>query len=326
MSEVQMNEGQILGAFMASMPQAEEPQIATPAKEAPSAEQTPAAEAVTTEETETKAEVKAEEQEQAEAAQTIEIDPEEPLFEHEVEEDGKKSTQKLSLKELQQGYMRQGDYQRKTQELARQRDELPKALSKHTQELSESYQKRLSELSALVMKSVAADIQGKDLNQLANEDPFEYIRISNRQRQINELLQTIQQEQESDKAKSGEEEKKKYAETWQRSLEILQRDIPNFGPDVVKRLIDTGKEYGFTQDEVGKLNDHRWIKLLHMASERKATETKRPEVEKKVALVTKVLKPGAPAHRPTAIEEARKKLSKSGKAIDALPIFEAALR
>jgi len=312
-----MSEETVLTAFEASLAPVQ--QVATPETEAPPVEQSNAPQAEQTEKVET---VEAKEEQEA---QTIEIDPDEPLFEHEVEVDGKKTAQKLSLTELQKGYMREGDYTRKTQDLARQREELPKLVAKQAQELSESYGKRLSELSALVMKSVAADIQGKDLNTLANEDPFEYVRISNRQRQIQELLQTIQKEQDAESAKQADEKKKKSADDWQKSLEVLNRDIPGFGPDVVKRIIDTGKEHGFTQEEVAQLSDPRWIKLLHMASERKAAEVKRPEVEKKVALVTKVLKPGTTSQRPTALDEARKKLAKSGKADDALPIFEAML-
>lgn len=262
-----------------------------------------------------------EEPEQQEDAQTIEIDPDEPLFEQEVEEEGKKVAQKLSLKELQQGYLRERDYRRKTQELARQREELPKLVAKQGQELSESYTKRLSELQAMVVKSVAADIHGKDLNQLATEDPFEYVRVSNRLRQIQELQQAIQKEQDTEASKRKEEEQKLKAERWQKSLEILNRDIPDFGPPVVKRLIDSAEEWGFTKDEVSQWDDHRLIKMLHALSDKKAVETKKPEVAKKVAVVTKVLKPGQPQSR-TAKDEAFAKFRKSGKAEDALPIFE----
>lgn len=264
-------------------------------------------------------------QEQQEETQAIEIDPDEPLFDHEVEEGGSKKTQKLSLKELQLGYMRTKDYTQKTQDLARQREELPKLVAKQAQELSASYGKRLSELQALVMKSVAADVQGIDLNKLATEDPLEWVRVSNRHNQIRELLQTIQKEQEVEAARTAEEKKKADNEKWAKSFEILQRDIPNLGPDVVRSLFKAGEEWGFTQDEVAGWNDHRMIKMLYTLSEKKALEAKRPEVEKKVALVTKVLKPGAKQPQRSSLDEAKKTLRKTGKPQDALPIFEALL-
>ncbi len=306
-----MDENQIVSAFEASMPDA------NPTQEAPPVEgqDAPPQEVVKEE-----PKVEAQEEQQAE---TIEIDPDEPLFEQEIEEEGKKVAQKLSLKELQQGYLRERDYRKKTMELARQREELPKAVAKQGQELSESYTKRLSELQGLVLKTVAADIQGKDLNTLATEDPFEYVRISNRLRQINELQESIRKEQEAESAKRKEEEQKSSAEKWQKSLEILQKDIPEFGPAVVKRLVDAGEEWGFTRDEISGWNDHRLIKMLHALTDKKAAEVKRPEVEKKVAVVTKVLKPGQPSKSRSAYDEAKAKLRKTGKPEDGLAVFEA---
>jgi hypothetical protein len=321
-----MDEDQVLSAIEATLGQSEAP----PAREAqPSAEaaQVEGADAPkeAAEKTEDKTEEpKAEEKAQdAEDVQTIEIDPDEPLFEQELDDDGKKVTQKLSLKELQQGYLRLKDYTKKTQDLARQRDEVPQLIAKQGKELSESYGKRLAEVQALIMKSVAPELNGVDLNKLANEDPFEYVRVSNRVRQIQELLQTVKQEQDAESAKREEQDKKERAERWQKSLEILNKDIPQFGPDVVKRLIDAGQEWGFTREEVSQWDDHRLVKMLHALSEKKAVESKRPEVEKKVAVVTKIMKPGAQQRRPNAFSEAQSRLRKSGRPEDALPIFEA---
>jgi len=324
----QMSEEQILDSFVKNSPgfsedvpapqQAQEQPVRTP--DAPAASQNePQANNGTTEEP-----VAAQQEEQD--AQTIEIDPEEPLFEQELDDDGKKVTQKLSLKELQQGYLRAKDYTRKTQELARQREEVPQVLAKQAQELSESYGKRLSELTALVMQTVAPELNGVDLNKLANEDAFEYVRLSNRVNQVQQLLQRVKVEQEQEKSRLAEEENKAKAQRWSQSLEVLNRDIPGFGPDVVKRLFDAGKELGFDQAEIAQWDDHRLIKLLYNFSEKKSLESKRPEVERKVALVTKIVKPGTKQANRSSIDEARSRLRKSGKAEDALPIFEQMIR
>lgn len=310
-------EDRAIAAFMADMPDAEpaEPANPTPGAQVAADEQAPASEAQT--ETEAKAEPAKEED-----VQTIEIDPDEPLFEQEIDEDGKKVAQKLSLKELQQGYLRERDYRRKTQELARQREELPKLVAKQGQELNESYSKRISELEAFVLKSVAAEFNGVDLNKLANEDPLEYVRVSNRARQVQELLQTVRQEQSAASTARKEQEQKASNEKWQKSLEILQRDIPDFGPPVVKRLLDASEEWGFSKDEVAGWTDHRLVKMLHALTDKKTVDAKRPEVEKKVAVVTKTMKPGQ-AQAKSPLTEARAKLRKTGKPDDAaLAVFE----
>lgn len=319
-----MDENQILNAFANSIG----PSEAAPAQPATDAvvEGAEAPQEAPEQKAESTEDAKAQEQQDAEDVETIEIDPDEPLFEQEIDDDGKKISQKLSLKELQQGYLRQKDYTKKTQEIAKQREEVPQLIAKQSKELTESYGKRLSELQALIVKSVAPEFQGKDLNKLADEDPFEYIRVSNRVRQIQELLQTVKTEQDAAEAKAKENEDKLKAERWQKSLEILNKDIPQFGPDVVRRLIDAGEEWGFTKDEVAQWDDHRLVKMLHALSEKKSIESKRPEVEKKVAVVTKIVKPGTQVRRNDALSEARSKLRKSGRPEDALPIFESFVR
>ncbi len=320
----QRTEEQILDAFVKGSPGLSEEQPQQVAEQ-PAGTQNAQVEGQDAPAQEPVAEQPQEQVEQADA-QTIEIDPEEALFEQEIDDGGKKTTQRLSLKELQQGYLRQKDYSQKTMELARQREELPRVLAKQAQETSETYGKRLSELQALVMKSVAAEFSNVDWNKLANEDAFEYVRLSNRRDQIKELLTSIQKEQETEGLKAREQKQQEKAQQWAKSLEVLQRDIPSFGPEVVKRLFDTGKDWGFEQSEIGEWTDHRLIKMLHALSDKKSVEAKRPEVEKKVALVTKIVKPGAKQVNRSAIDQARQNLRKTGKAEDALPIFEAMIR
>lgn len=258
--------------------------------------------------------------------ETIEIDPDEPLFEQEIHEAGKKTTQKLSLKELQQGYLRQRDYTQKTQDLAKQRDELPKAYAKQMHDLSESYAKRLTELQQLAMKTVAAELDGVDWERLATDDPLGYPAKLERRLKLEKLLQTIQGEMKTATDRQSEEKNKSKSERWQKSLEILNRDIPDFGPDVAKRLIDAGKDWGFEPQEIAEWDDHRLIKLLHSQLEKKAVESKRPEVEKKVALVTKTVKPGAKSANRTQISEDMARLKKTGKSEDALRVFQNLVR
>jgi hypothetical protein len=319
MAEAQAVEETVLNAFMADLEPENQP--ANPAGEAPVVE---GADAPTQPEPE---EVVAQKETQDE--QTIEIDPDEPLFDLEVtDEEGKKTAQKVSLREFQQGYLRERDYRKKTQELARQREELPKLVAKQGQELSESYTKRLAELQGLVVKTVAAELADKDLNKLAAEDPFAYVQISNRARQLNELLQAVQKEQAAEFSKKQELEQKSSMEKWQRSLEILQSDIPDFGPSVVKRLIDVGEEWGFSKDEVSGWTDHRLIKMLHALSDKKTVESKKPEIEKKVAVVTKVMKPGQPTKARSSLDDAKARFKKGGGKVgseDGIALFEAML-
>ncbi len=267
--------------------------------------------------------------EKEEETQTIEIDPDEALFEQQIDDGGKKVTQKLSLKELQQGYLRQSDYTKKTQELAKQRAEAQEQVRQATQTSLQQYSERLNQFQTALVKTVAPELANVDWNKLAAEDAFEYVRLSNRANQINQVLQAIENEKKTVKATLEEQEKKVNAEKWSKSVEILQQDIPEWGEPVAKRLAKAAQDAGFTSDEVAQWNDHRLIKLAHKAAMYDDLQTKQATqkelVAKKIALVPKVLKPGA---KPTStpVGEAMKKLQKSGKPEDALPFFEALVR
>lgn len=326
----------VLNAFMTAMdngPRGDTPPEQSPASEAPAQEQKAQPEQAEEADAAQVEESQASEQDPdtpeaaADDVETIEIDPEAELFEQVLTDtEGKKVTKKLSLKELQQGYLRTADYTRKTQELAKQRAQVQEEVRQAKSQVNETYEKRLAELQSIVLKAVAPDLSSVDWSKLANEDAFEYVRLSNRRNEVQQLLQTIQAEQDKAQSASKEEQQKRKADEWQKSLEVLNREIPSFGPEVVKRIIDAAEQWGFSKDEVAQWTDHRQIRMLHALTERKAIEAKRPEIEKKVAVVTKVLKPGTKSQPKSALSDAKAQLRKTGRREDALPIFESILR
>ncbi|HSQ91559.1 MAG TPA: hypothetical protein VLM19_05245 [Nitrospiraceae bacterium] len=323
----QMTEEQILDSFEKNSFGASEATEEVPAQKA-TPETQPDAENAQVEGAD--AEVTQEPSEKEEETQTIEIDPDEALFEQQIDDGGKKVTQKLSLKELQQGYLRQSDYTKKTQELAKQRAEAQEQVRQATQVSVKQYSERLDQLQAALVKTVAPELANVDWNKLATEDAFEYVRLSNRARQVNDVLQAIQAEKTQTSNSLKEQEEKAKSETWAKSVEILQRDIPDWGEPVAKRLAKAAQDAGFTNDEVAQWNDHRLIKLAHKAGLYDELNSKQATadsiVKKKIALVPKVLKPGPKANAGTPVAEAMKRLQKSGKPEDALPFFEALVR
>lgn len=321
-------EDQVISGFMAAMGQSD-PQPAPrddrgrfagqqqPAQaEQPPAEQEqqPEAEAV---ETDQPAE------QEAEQTEVIEIDPDEPLFDHELEIDGKKELKKLSLREYQQGYLRQQDYTRKTQEVARQRAEVQEKERQAKVEATKEYAQKLDVIQAALVKVAAPELGSVDWNKLANEDPSEYVRLSNRATQLNQVLSAIETEKSAAAKRAEEEEQKKHTETWQRSLEVLQRDIPDWGTPLVEKLVTTGKNvYGV---DPAQWRDAGMIKMLHDAMKFREGQTKAPVTAKKIALAPKVLKPGAKPMKQSPTSQALAQLKKTGSSDDALPIFEAML-
>lgn len=277
---------------------------------------------------EVKSEPEAEAQPEAEAeaeekveSRSIEIDPDEPLFEVKVKSAEGEKAEKLSLKELELGYMRTADYQRKTQEVARQREEVPEKIRQGIHEQLQKSVQEIGSLQALFVQTVAPELNGIDLNKLAVEDPAEYVRVSNRQRQIRETwqrMETAKQAKVRELTAQQQQQAKTFAE---QAKEKIRSEIPNWNDELEKTLRDTAvKSYGFKAEELDSIHHPGFTKLLHDAHEfQKSQSATKTIADKKVLLKPKVLKPGTVKEDQgrERVTESFNKLQKSHRVEDA---------
>jgi hypothetical protein len=222
---------------------------------------------------------------------TITIDPEAPLFDVTVKvEGGDSETLKVSLKELEAGFMMQKDYQRKTAELARARDSLTQEVQKMVEPERQQYVQNLQVLQQAVMAMTAPELQNINWEQIASEDPAKYVQLSAKAQRVQQTLGHIhaqmQQAQQQAIAQA--------AQQCQRMLTDPVNGIPNWGQEVAQTIIQTGNAYGYSAEELAQVVDYRHIKVLHELAEYRKLKEAKPAVEKKVTVVPKVLKPGAP--------------------------------
>lgn len=242
-------------------------------------------------------------------AEELEIDFDEPMFE--VEE-GK---ERVSLNDLKKGNMLQADYTRKTQELALQRAEVQEQLNKGIQSQRQEYLDALNNTQQLMLQLMAPEVQ--NLDQLAEEDPAEYIRVQNKRNKIQEAWNRIEG------AKSSEiQRNQEYIRTnvLPKELELTKQIIPEWSDEIKPALIATGKKYGFNDEELGNVLDHRVIHLLHEHSKLLKLQTNLKESKdvsaKKVVAKPKVIKSGSRVTEKSGGADFRK-LQKSGRYQDA---------
>lgn len=267
---------------------------------------------------ETQQEPQQEAQPETEAA--VEIDPDAKFIEVEVKEEGGETrTEKLSLNELKAQRMMQADYQRKTQELARQREEVPLKIRQGIQEhLTQSVQ-QLQVLHGLVSQTVAQELANVDLNKLAVEDPAEYVRVSNRARQLAEAKQAVEGQIAQRSYQLSEMQKQNLQRMRDEATVKIKSEIPNYD-EIAPALRETGKAYGFTPEQIESVVHPGFAKLLHDAHEfRKSKDASKTLVDKKVATVPKVLKPGTVREDAgrERVTESMKKLQKTHRVEDA---------
>lgn len=247
-------------------------------------------------------------------AETIEIDPEAKLFEVEITtEGGEKKMEKMSLSELKSQRMMQADYQRKTAELARQREEVQVQIRQGIEKTQTDYLQALQAQEALIWNAVAPELQKVDWDKLAVEDPAQFVQLSNRATKVQQTIQAIQAERQKIIQQESEYRKTVLAP---KANEELRRDIPNWDLNLYQGLLKTAIEsYGFKPEEVNEVVDPRMMKVLHDAYQFRQIKAQKPIADKKVIEKPKTLKPGT--REPQVNQDAYKRLRQTGRIDDA---------
>lgn len=242
-------------------------------------------------------------------------------------DDGKDVAQKLTVKELREGYMRQKDYSRKTAEVARQREEVSESVRKAVESERNQYVQNLKLLQQTLISTVAPELQNVDWNTLAQTDAFEYVRLKNRADQINQAISSIQAKTQEVTTKQANEQRAAQAKLAATARSQLEEKIPGWNDTVYQSLMKEGQNYGFKAEEIGTWLDPRAIQVLHDAVQYRKMQT--PVTGKKLVVAPKVLKPGA-AQSVTRTQaqaaDAMKRLQSSGNITDAADAIRARMR
>ena len=224
----------------------------------------------------------------------------------------------VSLDELKAGYSRDSDYRQKTHTLGMEKRDL----ETQKNSLRQTYDTRLNELNDLISTAnqfVEQKQGGQDLAKLYQEDPTEAARLDFQLRQEKQHIDSLK-----DKARMAQT--KQYETYLETQKELAATKIPEFSDpnkaDSFKlNMRNTLRDYGFNDQEIGSLADHRFLMVAKDAMSFKSQKDKRPIVSKKVANAPKVLKAGvAKSNVSSGREEVRNKiktLRKTGHIRDA---------
>ncbi len=233
------------------------------------------------------------------------------------DEHGADVEKRVTQDELKAGFMMQADYQRKTAEVAREREQTHETIRKGIDEGRSMYTQNLQHLQQAFFNTVAPELQGINWNKLASEDPAEYVRMQARANQIQNVLQTLTAEQQRAQQEQEWERQQSQAKAIPEAIATLKRDIPNWSTELYQSVLKTGAEnYGFAPEEVGNVVDPRMIKVLHDAHQYRQLKAGKALVASKVVTVPKVVKPGVAVTNQDAqrerIEKAETNMKRAG--------------
>lgn len=267
-----------------------------------------------------------EEPTEAASEQEVEIDPDAPLLDVTVKvEGGGEETRKISLNEAKLGYMRREDYQRKTAEVAREREKVVETVTQQVQTAAAEYAQNLDVIQRALLKFTQAELGNIDIARLAEEDPAEAVRVQTRAQQANLILQAAAEEAQRMKTQAQAQAHKAFADATRKCVETLQAEVPGWGAEMARTVSQTGiNEYGFTQEELNTLSDARMVRVLIDAHKFRQLQASKPAIKNKVAAVPKIIKPGTKNEgKPdTDLQKLRTTFKKSGNIRDAAKYLE----
>ena len=228
----------------------------------------------------------------------------------------------VTLDELRNGYSRDADYRRKTEELSYEKKQFMSESEKQRQDYS-SKLNELNQLMSVAQQQLQTEINSSDLEKLYEEDPTEAARIEHRLRRKQEKLNSAM-------AKTQSEQQKQFDSFLQEQQKKLVVKMPEFSnPEKASQLKSSMKNtlnsYGFNDQEVAQVYDHRIVMLVNDAMKYRNMQKAKPNIAKKISKPGKVFSSGVKQSKADINLKARKeklsRLKKTGSVKDATSIF-----
>lgn len=236
-------------------------------------------------------------------------------------------TEQIPLEEAIKGYQRQADYSRKTAALSEER----KSFEAERQAVTAERAQYAQLLTALEDQIKQSGTQEPDWQKLYDENPLEYVRQKDVWRERQDKLAAVQFEQQRLASIQAQEQQAALAKLVQENRQKLVEKVPAW-KDPKKweadrpKLLDYGKNLGFTEEELAQTYDHRAVVALWKAMQYDALTANKPRPVD--AKGPKTAPAGSASNAPKAVSEAtraKQRLAKTGRVQDAAPIFEAFL-
>ena len=231
--------------------------------------------------------------------------------------------------ELINGYSRQQDYTRKTQELANQR----KTIEQQAQELQQR-----DAIYAQLLPKMEAQLKGELVNEpdwdsLYNDDPIAFVREKQIWDEKKEKLKAAEAEQQRLQQEAYAKQQEQIAQQVQEGQQKILEIIPEWkNAEVAQKEKLAIRDYGinvlgYLPQEMDAIYDYRALLGLRNAwlNSKTVEATKKKPTQKAPA---RVARPGTTTRKKTVAPAKRAKqvLAKTGKVQDAAKVFEQFLK
>lgn len=250
--------------------------------------------------------------EEVEAVEAVEENPGDEVYRVRIGDD----EVDLTLEELRLGYMRQGDYTRKTQQVAEGRKQAEAELEALQAQRS-SYANQLAQLETALSQSEPTQ---EYWNALEAEDPIEFVKQREAMRDRRDALAQVQSEQQRVQAEQHQQLQAQAQERLAQETGKLLDVIPEWRDAEVatkqKNAVYTyaQRHLGFSEQELSQVSDHRAVNALRKAYLYDELMKQKPAATKKTKAAPKMAKAGQPtSKREISAKRKRQQLSNISK-------------
>jgi len=274
-------------------------------------------------------ETEAESQDETEEETSEDVSQDEEQIDTQEKQDSPSYTVKVNgqeldvtLDELRNGYSRDADYRQKTEELSHQRKQFQSESEKQRQ----NYSQKLNELNqrlAVAQQDLNAEINSADLDKLYDEDPTEAAKLERKLKKKQDALnQSLQQTQAEQK-----QQFESYLQDQQRKLvsKMPEFSDPSKASNLKANMKNTLNNYGFNDQEVAQVYDHRIVMLVNDAMKYRSMQKSKPNIAKKITKPSKPFSSGVKQGKTEANLKLRRekfsRLKKSGSMKAAQDVF-----
>jgi len=270
-------------------------------------------------------ELEYDDEEDGEEETEVEELEEQPVYKVTIDGDEIEVTQD----ELLNGYSRQQDYTRKTQELANQR----KTIEQQAQELQQR-----DAIYAQLLPKMEAQLKGELVNEpdwdsLYNDDPIAYVREKQVWDEKKEKLTAVSAEQQRLQQEAYAQQQQQIAQQVQEGQQKILEIIPEWkNAEIASKEKSAIRDYGinvlgYSAQEMDAIYDYRALLGLRNAwlNSKTVEATKKRPTQKAPA---RVARPGSTSRKKSIAPAKRAKqvLAKTGKVQDAAKVFEQFLK
>lgn len=196
-------------------------------------------------------------------------------------------------KKVKDGFLRQDDYTRKTQEIAEQRrqnEEIGKFLVTQAKIQQAQY------AVAVEVKGLAdqvAQYETIDWNTLAQQDPAQAMALNMQYQTLQKKHQAKTQELNGIGQQAQQASAKQRETLAAEGAKTIKAKFPNWGAELQSAIATNTKAYGFTDSEVSEIYDPRLVEVLHDAMQWKKLQASKPSVNKKASAAKPLVKTSA---------------------------------